>query len=175
MTHRTVDRERDETVGESVPEFMSEMVEDLEYIPRNERPGRASSLKRKSTAKWLLAMVVGALVLIVVLATAFDRKNPTREAAESLEAALVQIEDRLGALETKIALIEKSMTPGFLEKKAAQSKSKYQKEYHTVRSGDNLSAIAAKYGITVDKLCQLNQLTVDKPIKPDQKLLVSPN
>ena len=175
MTHRTVDREKDETIDEAVPEFMSEMVDDLAYISRNERPGRTGRLKRKSTAKWLLAVVAGALVLIVVLATAFDKKNPTREAAESLEAALVRIEERLGALEIKIARFEESIDPRLYEKKATSIKSKSQEGYHTVRPGDSLSAIASKYGLTVDLLCKLNQLTVDKPIKPDQKLLVSPN
>lgn len=172
MTDKTVKHEKDEAVSE----FMNDLVDDLEYIPRNERLGRAGRLKRKHNAKWLLAVASGVFVLVVVLAIAFDNEEKSaRGAADSLEAGLVRIEERLGALETKIALIEKSMNPGFLEKKAASTMSKFQGEYHTVRPGDNLSAIATKYGLTVDMLCKLNQLTVDKPIKPDQKLLVSPD
>ena len=176
MTDKSVKQQGDYTIDEAVPEFMSDMVDDLEYIPRNKRLGRAGRLKRKHNAKWLLAVVSGVLVLVVVLTTAFDNEEKSaRGVADSLEAGLVRIEERLEALETKIALIEKSMNPGFLEKKAASTMSKFQEEYHTVRPGDNLSAIATKYGLTVDMLCKLNQLTVDKPIKPDQKLLVSPN
>jgi hypothetical protein len=172
MTNKTVNHER----GEAVPEFMNDIVDDLEYIPRNERLGRAGRLKRKRNAKWLLSVASGVLILLVVLAIAFDNEEkPAREAADSLEAGLFGIDARLGDLETKIALIEKSMNPGFLEKKTAPTMSKSREKYHTVRPGDNLSAIATKYGLTVDVLCKLNQLTVDKPIKPDQKLLVSPN
>ena len=172
MTDKTVKHHRDE----AVPEFMNDIVDDLEYIPRNGRLGRAGRLKRKRNAKWLLSVASGVLILLVVLAIAFDNKEKSaRGAADSLEATLVQIEERLGALETKIAHIEKSIDPRLHEKKASSIKSKSQGEYHTVRPGDSLSAIATKYGLTVDVLCKLNQLTVDKPIKPDQKLLVSPN
>ena len=176
MTDKTVKQQRDDTVDEAVPEFMAGMVDDLEYIPRNERLGRAGRLKRKHNTKWLLAVASGVLVLVVVLTIAFDNEGKSaRGATDSLEAGIVRIEDRLGALEAKIALIEKSMNPDFLEKKAASTLSESQEEYHTVRPGDSLSEIATKYGLTVDMLCKLNQLTVDKPIKPDQKLLVSPN
>ena len=172
MTDKTVKHDR----AEAVPEFMNDMVDDLEYIPRNERLGRAGRLKRKRNAKLLLSVASGVLILLVVLAIAFDNgEKPARGAANSLEAALVQIEKRLGALETKIARIEKSLDPRLHEKKATSINSKSQEGYHTVRPGDNLSAIASKYGITVDLLCKLNRLTVDKPIKPDQKLQVSPN
>jgi hypothetical protein len=172
MTDKTVKHHRDE----AVPEFMNDIVDDLEYIPRNGRLGRAGRLKRKRNAKWLLSVASGVLILLVVLAIAFDNgEKPARGGADSLETALVRIEERLGVLETKIALIEKNVNPGFFEKKAASTMSKPQGEYHTVRPGDSLSAIATKYGLTVDLLCKLNQLTVDKPIKPDQKLLVSPN
>ena len=172
MTDKTVKHDRDE----AVPEFMNDIVDDLEYIPRNGRLGRAGRLKRKRNAKWLLSVASGVLILLVVLAIAFDNEEkPARGAADSLETALVQIEKRLGALETKIARFENSIDPRSHEKKATSIKSKSQKEYHTVRPGDNLSAIATKYGLTVDMLCKLNQLTADKPIKPDQKLLVSPN
>ena len=109
----------------------------------------------------------------MVLAIAFDNEEkPARGTAGSLEAGLQRIEKRLEALEMKITLMEKSMRPGPTEKKRTLT-SKPGNTYHTVRPGDNLSAIASKYGLTVDRLCQLNQLTVDEPIKPDQKLLVS--
>jgi len=176
MTDKNVKQQRDYIVDEAVPEFMNDIVDDLEYIPRNGRLGRAGRLKRKRNAKWLLSVASGVLILLVVLAIAFDNgEKPARGAADSLEAALVRIEERLGALETKIARFEKSTDPRLRKKTAGSIKSKFQEEYHTVRPGDNLSAIAGKYGLTVDMLCKLNQLTVDKPIKPGQKLLVSPN
>jgi len=173
MNQKTVRHERDDTVDEAIPEFMNDMVDDLEYIPRNERLGRAGRLKRKHRSKWLLTISSGALVLIVVLTIAFDNEEKSAGgAAGSPEAGLVRIEKRLEALETKIVLMEKSMRSDPYKKKSKPA-SKPGNRYHTVRSGDNLSAIASKYGITVDRLCQLNQLTIDQTIKPDQKLLVS--
>ena len=175
MTDKNVKQQRDYIVDEAVPEFMNDIVDDLEYIPRNGRLGRAGRLKRKRNAKWLLSVASGVLILLVVLAIAFDNgEKPARGAADSLEAGLVRIEKRLDVLEAKIALMEKSISPDPREKKGRPT-SKSQMRYHTVRPGENLSAIAGKYGLTVDMLCKLNQLTVDKPIKPDQKLLVSPN
>ncbi|OQY50707.1 MAG: hypothetical protein B6240_01105 [Desulfobacteraceae bacterium 4572_87] len=175
MNQKTVRHERDDTVDEAIPEFINDIVDDPEYIPRNERLGRAGRLKRKHRSKWLLTIASGALVLIVVLTIAFDNEEkPVRGAAGSPEAGLVRIEKRLEALEAKIALMEKSRNTDPYEKKSKPA-SKPGNAYHTVRSGDNLSEIASKYGITVDRLCQLNQLTIDKPIKPGQKLLVSQN
>ena len=77
-------------------------------------------------------------------------------------------------LETKIARIEDS-APELPEKRAASTQSNSRESYHIVRPGDTLSGIAGKYGLTVEVLCKLNRLTVKDPIKPDQKLLVSPN
>ncbi len=158
----------------AVPEFMSEMVDDMEYIPRNERLGRAARLKRKRNKNWFMAAAAGAIVLIVVLAVAFDSEDSSRTGEESLEAGLLRIEERLKGLENKIARLEERMNPG-LTNTSAKPGLKSQEQYHTVRPGDSLSEIAAKYGLTVDILCRLNRITVDQPIKPDQKLLVSPN
>ncbi len=173
MNDKTDNRYRDEAVDEAGPEFMSGMVDELDYIPRNERLGRAGRVKRNPHMKWLLAIAIASLILIVVLATAFDNKE-SREGADSLEASLARIEARLETLETKIARIE-NISPELHENRAASNKSNSRESYHIVRPGDTLSGIAGKYGLTVEVLCKLNQLTVKDPIKPDQKLLVSPN
>ncbi len=43
---------------------------------------------------------------------------------------------------------------------------------HIVKSGDTLYAIALKYHVTVEKLCQLNQITEDSLLQLGQKLRV---
>lgn len=45
-------------------------------------------------------------------------------------------------------------------------------KYHKVRQGDTLSAIAKKYGTTVKKLCQLNNIKESKILQIGQKLRV---
>jgi len=46
-------------------------------------------------------------------------------------------------------------------------------QYHVVSSGDTLSKIGEKYGISVDELCRLNNMKKTDTIHPGQKLLVS--
>ena len=47
--------------------------------------------------------------------------------------------------------------------------------YHEVQPGDTLFGIALQYGISVDELCRLNDITPEQLIYPGQKLLVSPS
>ena len=44
--------------------------------------------------------------------------------------------------------------------------------YYKVKSGDNLSKIAAKYGTTVGAICRLNGIKSSAPIRPGQRLRV---
>jgi murein DD-endopeptidase MepM/ murein hydrolase activator NlpD len=44
--------------------------------------------------------------------------------------------------------------------------------YHTIRPGDNLGAIARRYGTTITKLCQLNGISVRTPLRIGRKLVV---
>ncbi|MBT8490939.1 MAG: LysM peptidoglycan-binding domain-containing protein [Deltaproteobacteria bacterium] len=46
--------------------------------------------------------------------------------------------------------------------------------YHVVRSGENLFRISLRYGITLKKLCRINNITVDHVIRPGDKILVNP-
>ena len=46
---------------------------------------------------------------------------------------------------------------------------------HTVGSGDSLSKIAKKYGVTVDSLLKLNGLKSNSTIRKGQKLKVKRN
>jgi uncharacterized coiled-coil protein SlyX len=46
-------------------------------------------------------------------------------------------------------------------------------QYHVVARGENLYRIAMKYGLTVDKLRDINKMTPSQSIYPGQKLLVS--
>jgi LysM repeat protein len=47
-----------------------------------------------------------------------------------------------------------------------------KKRYHTVRSGETLWGISRRYGLTVEELRNLNNLSPGVAIYPDQKLLV---
>ena len=62
------------------------------------------------------------------------------------------------------------------KKKPSEPKSSKSKKggstYYSVRKGDNLSKIAKRYGTTVSKLCKLNGIKSNKPLKVGQKLRV---
>lgn len=58
------------------------------------------------------------------------------------------------------------------EEAAAKPAPKPTTVYHTVRSGENLSKIAGKYGTTVSAIGKLNKIDVKKPIRVGQKLRV---
>jgi lipid-binding SYLF domain-containing protein len=45
--------------------------------------------------------------------------------------------------------------------------------YHVVQSGDTLSGISKKYGVSVDELCRLNKIEKSDPIHPGQKIVVT--
>ena len=53
------------------------------------------------------------------------------------------------------------------ERKAAQAI-----QYHTVRSGDTLGALARKYGTTVSRICQLNNIKSTSILRIGQRLRV---
>ncbi len=59
----------------------------------------------------------------------------------------------------------------FQQQKMAERSSRAR--VYKVRSGDTLSKIAKKYGLTVDRLCRLNNISKRKTLKPGQILKCS--
>ena len=58
------------------------------------------------------------------------------------------------------------------EEVAKQRKAAAAVQYHTVRSGDTLGAIARKYGTSVSRICQLNNIKSTSILRIGQKLRV---
>ena len=54
----------------------------------------------------------------------------------------------------------------------AERKAAAAVQYHTVRSGDTLGALAIKYGTTVNKICQLNNIKSTSILRIGQRLRV---
>lgn len=85
---------------------------------------------------------------------------------------------QLDLLTRKVELLQQQM--GSIAEKAqvkrtdaAQRLQPKKTRYHLVASGETLYRIAMKYGLTVDKLRDLNKMTPPQHIYPGQKLLVS--
>lgn len=64
------------------------------------------------------------------------------------------------------------LTPELIEshKQLVSTAASSSKKFHTVKSGETLSAIARKHGTTVNNLCKLNKLKATSPIRPGQKI-----
>lgn len=58
------------------------------------------------------------------------------------------------------------------EKPEAKPTGNTSMKTHVVKSGDTLSQIAAKYGVSVDHLCKLNNIKRDTPLRLKQKLKI---
>jgi LysM repeat protein len=103
------------------------------------------------------------------------------------DPALLQ---QLDALAQKVEALEKQPAAGIKakpstpSKPAAETKAKSpapskpaastEKQYHTVQKGDTLYRISKKYGISVEDLRKLNDLSGDQALRAGQKLQVSP-
>jgi LysM repeat protein len=81
---------------------------------------------------------------------------------------------RIEALAQKVEALEKQPTAESRRKPSAPSKPAFDEEqYHTVQKGETLSRISKKYGISVEELRKLNNLSEDQPIYTGQKLRIS--
>ena len=92
---------------------------------------------------------------------------------ESPDPVLLQ---RVEALTQRVEALEKR-TQSTTESKARVAPPKPvvkgEKRYHRVQKGETLSMIGKKYGITVEELRRLNNLSADQSVRTGKKLLVS--
>ena len=84
---------------------------------------------------------------------------------------------QIEALTKRVEALEKRGQRPSVESKTKPAPAKpavtFQKKYHTVQKGESLPKIGKKYGITVEELRKLNNLSKGQSIKIGQKLLVS--
>ena len=137
-------------------------------------------------------ILIGVGVLIVVLIFIFFGNSGKDKSAETL----AQMEQKLAAIEQKITLLEKQqedLASGpvkslaerveMLEKRPAEKPKlpaapKAQavspaKRYHEVKKGETLTAIAKKYGLSIEELRRMNKLSPKATLSAGQKLIVS--
>jgi len=85
---------------------------------------------------------------------------------------------QLDALAQKVEALEKQKQPATETKAKPSAPSKpavsTEKQYHTVQKGETLYWISKKYGVSVEELRKLNNLSADQSLRSGQKLLVSP-
>jgi hypothetical protein len=188
--------------NEAAQEFMEEIVDDLGYTPKGgKNQGSGPNIDQSPVPKYLIPGGIGIVLLIAAIVFfLMGRNGDHTEELASMQTALNRLEERmagLNRLEERMARLEG--LKGFrgledrivhLEKEGKRLQQETQRihregtassrkptpsvkeRHHTVRSGESLYTIARKYGISADKLCQINNITRKKPIQPGQKLLV---
>jgi membrane-bound lytic murein transglycosylase D len=91
------------------------------------------------------------------------------------DPALLQ---RVDALTQKVEALEKQKLPAGESKAKPSAAPKpaapTEKKYHTVQKGETLYGISKKYGIGVEELRKLNNLSAGQSLRTGQKLVVSP-
>ncbi len=91
------------------------------------------------------------------------QSTETNESVTTLGSYVISLEERMDHLTKEI---EKSSIK-------KQTVSQEEKQYHKVHRGDTLYSISRKYGLSVDEIRRLNNLSDNKPIQPGQKLIVT--
>jgi LysM repeat protein len=85
---------------------------------------------------------------------------------------------QMEALSKKVEALEKQKQPTAELKAKPSAPSKpavlTEKQYHTVQKGETLYRISKQYGISLEELRKLNNLSEDQPIYTGQKLRISP-
>lgn len=69
-----------------------------------------------------------------------------------------------------MAIAKADESRAFQEQQIEKQRSKARTHVHKVKSGENLSIIAKRYGISVQKLCRLNNITEKTILRPGQIL-----
>ncbi len=122
-------------------------------------------------------------------ATIQSKMTDFEQKITNLERQIAELQDKLGtagpdsglfqrleALAQKIEALEKRAQPKTESKlKLAPTKPVVlaKKRYHTVQKGETLHSISKRYGIAVEELRKLNNLSENQSIQTGQKLLIS--
>jgi len=145
-------------------------------------------------SRYRLSLRISFLLLIVLFLSCYGcQKRDYAEELDAISARLAMIEQRmtqlekmeqrlsayefqLKALQESFARLDGTITEILETSQTDRGQPATQRTagYYRVERGDSLYGIAKKYGLTVEELRQLNNLTKGQVIYPGQNLLVNP-
>jgi len=101
-------------------------------------------------------------------------KHKTDQFTSELEKA----QKKISSLESKPSTTVTASKPASAPRTAPAAKPAAVRkadtaQYHVVKKGETLYRISVNYGISVDKLLELNKMSKDSVIQPGQKIMVS--
>jgi LysM repeat protein len=129
-------------------------------------------------------------VVVIVLFFAFSGKDKSEEILAQMEQKLSAVEQKLAALEKQQEDLQSGPFKGLTERVEMLEKRPIEKPkpaptpkaqapapkkaYHEVKKGETATSIAKKYGLSVEELRRINNLSPKAGLSAGQKLLVSP-
>jgi len=90
------------------------------------------------------------------------------------KAGTMKLEGALAALTQQVEKIASRPSAPAAPKSPQLSTSPSPRKKHTVARGETLYSLAKRYGLSVDELRRINNLTPDQPIQAGQSLALSP-
>ena len=103
--------------------------------------------------------------------------EPLQNRIEQLEAFLHhktgQFNAELDKINKKLSSIESKPAAASVATRTPPSRKVESAKYHVVKQGETLYRISVNYGIPVDKLLEMNNMSKDAVIQPGQKIMVS--
>jgi len=143
--------------------------------------------------RYRLSLGIRVLVLIALFLSCYGcQKRDYAKSVDSIEARLTMIEQRITQLEKmeqrisayefqlkelreSLARLDNLVTeiPEAPQTNKGQPATQGKAGYYLVHRGDSLYGIAQEYGLTVEELRRINNLTKGHVIYPGQKLLVN--
>ena len=148
-------------------------------------PDRIQTGSDKSKFLLILFGIIIFGIIIIVFIIGGIKVTSTQLKVTSIQLQVTALEEKITGLEKqlvkiaqKIEAIEKQKQPTdeSIEKSSYATKPKVstKNQYHTVRKGETFLEISKKYGISVEELRKMNNLSRNQPIRIGQKLLISP-
>ncbi len=118
-------------------------------------------------------------VMEATVSTAQQQQKALRQSVSGLQSSVKSLEGKLDNIGREVARLNKKKgttagrVKGTTSIKKRQTNSTHSR-YHDVRRGESLYKIAKKYGISLQELYRLNNLTSKSVIHPGQKLMITP-
>jgi LysM repeat protein len=128
--------------------------------------------------------------VVIILFFAFSGKDKSAEMLAQMDQKLTAVEQKLAALEKQQEDLRNGPLKGLLERVEMLEKRPIEKPkppvppkaqapapkkaYHEVKKGETATSIAKKYGLSVEELRRINNLSPKAVLSPGQKLIVSP-
>lgn len=149
-------------------------------------PWRDSDDSRRMMFYAGITAVVLILGVVFFIGSCGRKENPEIRALQDRVAALetrgervADLEKQVAALEARLENLQQTVTQIRYSARRGtvtrEGPAEGGRRSHVVRSGENLSLIARKYGISVAELCRFNQITPKQVIRPGQKLWIEPS